>query len=259
MERSVISKENMHINICFFTHQKACRRAENGRHHSKWRRNQQVTSTKHMEMISKDTTNRTKLLTHINCLTRDYNIRISTPFATVRLTASYNKAKPQIKIQGNPKKTKQKIPTLTAGKVLPSVCHGEPPLFMAVVVDKHPSEEARGVPWRQPGRNGGGRAAVPPGSLLLQEVLPQDLHQVLVQPDVLGHGRHCQRVLVAHGRLLGHPHASPFLLPLLGAKTKKCPLIRRKTPQGRGEQEWANELWASLRTPHGLLAVQTSD
>lgn len=107
------------------------------------------------------------------------------------------------------------------------MCHGEAPLLVVVVVEKHPSEETGGVPWRQPGRNGRRRAAVPSGSLLLQEVLPQDLHQVLVQPDVLGHGRHCQRVLVAHGRLLGHPHASPVLLPLLGAKTKKRPLIQR--------------------------------
>lgn len=40
-----------------------------------------------------------------------------------------------------------------------------------------------------------------PRPLWLQQVLPQDLHQVFVKARVFGHGGHCQGVLV------GHPHA----------------------------------------------------
>ncbi len=205
MERPVISKENMHINIYLPAHQKACQRAENGSRHSKWRRTQQVTGRKRFRKTQQTEQNFSRIKTVWQ------NVHTNAPFSS-------SDKKPEINT---------KIYKNMAGRVLPSMCHSEAPLLVVVVVEKHPSEETGGVPWRQPGRNRRGRAEVPSGSLLLQEVLPQDLHQVLIQPDVLGHGRHSQRVLVAHGRLLGHPHASPVLLPLLGAKTKKCPLIQR--------------------------------
>lgn len=82
------------------------------------------------------------------------------------------------------------------------MCDGEPPLFVVVVVDHHAAEQARGVPGGEAGGDGGGRAAVAPGPLRLQQVLSQNLHQVLVQTDMFSHGGHCQGVNP-------HPYANP--------------------------------------------------
>lgn len=84
----------------------------------------------------------------------------------------------------------------------PCMCNSEAPLFVNVVVEQHAAEQPRRVAGRQ-ARGDGGRG--PPMSTWpfgLKQVLSQDLHQVLVQARVLGHGGHSQGVLV------GHPHAS---------------------------------------------------
>lgn len=64
--------------------------------------------------------------------------------------------------------------------LLPCVCHGEAPLLVDVVVEQHASQQTRRVAGWQTGWNGCGWAPVPARALLLQKVLPQDLHQILV-------------------------------------------------------------------------------
>lgn len=83
----------------------------------------------------------------------------------------------------------------------PCVRDSEAPLLVDVVVEQHATKQTRGVAWRKAGGDGGGRPAVSSWPFWLQQVLPQDLHQVFIQAGVFGHGGHCQGVLV------GHPHA----------------------------------------------------
>lgn len=83
----------------------------------------------------------------------------------------------------------------------PCVCDSEAPLFVDVIIEQHAAKKTRRVAWRKAGGDGGGRPPVSPLPLRLQQVLPQDLHQVFIQARVFGHGGHCQGVLV------GHPHA----------------------------------------------------
>lgn len=68
--------------------------------------------------------------------------------------------------------------------------HSEPPLLVQVVVEEHASQQARGVAGRQgggrqPGGHRGGRTPAPAGArgtFLLEQVLPEDPHQVLIEP-----------------------------------------------------------------------------
>lgn len=89
----------------------------------------------------------------------------------------------------------------SAAAALPCVCDGEAPLLVDVVVEQHAAQQTWRVAGGEAGGDGGGRAPVSPRPLRLQQVLPQDLHQVFVQARVFGHGGHRQ------GVLLGHPHA----------------------------------------------------
>lgn len=85
--------------------------------------------------------------------------------------------------------------------VLPCVCDSEAPLFVDVVVEQHAAKQSWRIAGRKAGGDGRGRPPVSSWPLRLQQVLPQDLHQVFIQARVFGHGGHCQGVLV------GHPHA----------------------------------------------------
>lgn len=106
----------------------------------------------------------------------------------------------------------------------PCVRDSEAPLLVDVVVEQHAPEQSRRITGRKAGGDGGGGPPVSPRPLRLQQVLPQDLHQVFVEAGVLGHGGHCQGVLVGHPHacLLGHawppPPASP---PALAAAAKE--------------------------------------
>lgn len=86
-------------------------------------------------------------------------------------------------------------------KVSPCVCNSEAPLFVDVVVEHHAAKQSRRVARGKAWGDGGGRSPMSSWPLWLQQVLPQDLHQVFIQAGVFGHGGHCQGVLV------GHPHA----------------------------------------------------
>lgn len=96
----------------------------------------------------------------------------------------------------------------------PCVRDSEAPLFVDVVVEQHAPEQSRRITGRKAGGDGGGGPPVSPRPLRLQQVLPQDLHQVFVEAGVLRHGGHCQSVLVGHPHacLLGHAWPPPHRL-----------------------------------------------
>lgn len=113
--------------------------------------------------------------------------------------------------------------------VSPCVCNSEAPLFVDVVVEQHAAKQSWRVAGRKAGGDGGGRPSVSSWPLWLQQVLPQDLHQVFIQARVFGHGRHCQGVLVGHPHacLLGHArrhhhHQQPQLNQLTVKVAKLC-------------------------------------
>lgn len=104
------------------------------------------------------------------------------------------------------------------------MCDSEAPLFVDVVVEQHAAKQPRRVAGRQAGGDGGGGPPVSSWPLRLQQVLPQDLHQVFIQAGMFGHGGHCQGVLV------GHPHAC-----LLG---HACPRLHRHPRHQHRPSEW---------------------
>lgn len=123
--------------------------------------------------------------------------------------------------------------------LLPCVCHGEAPLLVDVVVEQHATQQAWRVAGWQPGRDGCGWAAVPARALLLQKVLPQDLHQVLVQAHMLGHGRHSQGVLLCHPATL--PTCSLWML-ILSTGSQPAPTGE----QGNSETPFLSHLHSTL-------------
>lgn len=115
--------------------------------------------------------------------------------------------------------------------LLPCMGHSEPPLFGDITVDEHPAEEPRRVPGGDDGGEpGGGGGSLPRGpvSVMLQQVLPESLHQILVQVRITATassvsavhlrdrqgvraGRRLLRLLLSHV-LLSSPHLSSLLL-----------------------------------------------
>lgn len=91
------------------------------------------------------------------------------------------------------------------------MCDGKAPLFVDVVVEQHAAKQTWRVAGGEAGGDGGGGPPVSPRPLRLQQVLPQDLHQVFVQARVFGHGGHCQGVLVGHPHACLLGHAGPWL------------------------------------------------
>lgn len=71
------------------------------------------------------------------------------------------------------------------------MCNSEAPLFVDVVVEQHAAKQSWRIAGRKAGGDGGGRPPVSSWPLRLQQVLPQDLHQVFIQAGVFGHGGHC--------------------------------------------------------------------
>ncbi|MEQ2203752.1 hypothetical protein XENOCAPTIV_003138 [Xenoophorus captivus] len=65
------------------------------------------------------------------------------------------------------------------------------------------------VAGRKAWGDGGRRPPVYPRPIWLQQVLPQDLHQVFIQAGVFRHWRHSQGVLVGHPRASLLRHAYP--------------------------------------------------
>lgn len=98
---------------------------------------------------------------------------------------------------------------------------------MDVVVKQHAAKQSRRVAWGKARGDGGRRPSMSSWSLRLQQVLPQDLHQVFIQAGVFGHGGHCQGVLV------GHPHAC-----LLG---HACPGFTATTTSTSQVNEWQRQ------------------